>query len=65
MDRIIRIPNIEMYTLQIVNGDLILTPREKFVSDDEINNISLTSSTILNCTIESAGHIFFYEKMIL
>jgi hypothetical protein len=39
MSEIIRIPNIENYIQEIINGELILTPKNlKNCSDDECNN---------------------------
>lgn len=39
MSEIIRIPNIENYIQEIINGELILTPKNlKNCSDDDCNN---------------------------
>jgi len=37
MTEIIHIPNIEKYTQEIINGELILTPKENYITEDELN----------------------------
>jgi hypothetical protein len=53
MTEIIRIPNIEKYTQQIINGELILTPKESYITEDEFNRTILNSSKILYCSVEN------------
>ncbi len=31
------IPNIEKYTQEIINGELILIPKESYITEDEFN----------------------------
>ena len=38
MSEPIRIPNIENYTLEIINGELILTPKKQYMTEQEIIN---------------------------
>ena len=52
MTEIISIPNIEKYTQEIINGELILTPKENYITEDELNRSILTSSKILNCIVK-------------
>lgn len=47
MSQVIRIPNIEEYILEIINNELILTPKKKYITEDELNKISLTHSKII------------------
>ena len=54
----IKISNIENYTMDCINGDLILTPKcthdaeDDYVSEDEILKMDLTNSKILECNIK-------------
>jgi len=57
MTEIIRIPNIENYTQEIINGELILTPKEIYISEDEFNRIILNSSKILSCIVKNGEEI--------
>ena len=57
MSEIIRIPNIENYTQQIINGELVLTPKEIYITDDEFNRTIFNSSKILECSIENRGDL--------
>lgn len=57
MTEIIRIPNIENYTQEIINGELILTPKEIYISEDEFNRIILNSSKILNCIVKNGEEL--------
>ena len=61
MSEIIRIPNIEKYTQEIINGDLILTPKvtpkERYITEDEFNRTILNSSQILECTVKNGEYI--------
>jgi len=53
MNNIIRIPNISNYQHQIINNELVLTPISIFrlISLDELVNINLTNSNIIDCII--------------
>jgi hypothetical protein len=57
MSEIIRIPNIEKYTQEIINGELILTPKESYISEDEFNRTILNSSKILDCIVKNGEDI--------
>jgi hypothetical protein len=57
MSEIIRIPNIEKYTQEIINGELILTPKEIYITEDEFNEIKLNSSKILECIVKKGEEI--------
>lgn len=49
----IHIPNIENYTQEIINGVLILTPKNIFVTKEELEKTDLTKSSILECEIKN------------
>ena len=55
MSDIIRIPNILNYTQEIINGDLILTPKIKIIQSEYelLNNYLFGNSTILECSIKN------------
>jgi len=57
MTEIIRIPNIEKYTQNIINGELILTPREKYITEDELSRTILSHSTILECLVTKGEEV--------
>jgi len=61
---IIRIPNIEMYEQQIINGELILTPKKLYTREDEIEMFDFKGSHIENCIIknEEGEHINISRK---
>jgi len=52
MTTIIRIPNIQDYIQEIVNGELILTPRNIYISNSNLNIIPLIKSIISISTID-------------
>ena len=63
---IIRIPNIEQYTLEMIHGELILTPRileenAMEVTEKELLSYPLHDSTVVQCTIKS-GDILISNK---
>lgn len=57
MSEIIRISNIEKYTQEIINGELILTPKESYITEDELNRTILNSSKILDCIVKNGQDI--------
>jgi hypothetical protein len=63
MTEIIRIPNIEKYTQEIINGELILTlkrvPFETYITEDEFNRTILNSSKIVECIVKDGEKIYF------
>ena len=52
MTELIRIPNIENYTQEIINGELILTPKNQYMTENELNITQITNSTIVECLIK-------------
>ena len=42
----IRIPNIENYTQEIINGELIVTPKKQYMTENDVNITHFTNSTI-------------------
>ena len=48
----IRIPNIENYTQEIINGELILTPKKQYMTENDLNMTKITNSTIEECIIK-------------
>ena len=45
---IIRIPNISRYTQEIINDELILTPKKICIEEEDLNKLCLKSSKIKN-----------------
>jgi len=52
MTEVIRIPNIENYIQEIINGELILTPKKQYITENELNMTQITHSTIVECRIK-------------
>ena len=46
------IPNIENYTREIINGALILTPKQNYITETELNTMPIKGSTIIECIIK-------------
>ena len=57
MSEIIRIPNIENYNQEIINGELILTPKKVYISEDALNNTDIRFSNILECIIKKGDEV--------
>jgi len=55
MTELIRIPNIENYTQEIINGELILTPKKQYITENELNMTQIIHSTIEECIITKEG----------
>ena len=61
MTELIRIPNIENYTQEIINGEqpntrtLILTLKKQYITENELNMTQITHSTIEECIIKKEG----------
>lgn len=53
MSEIIRIPNIEKYTQEIINGELILRPKEIYITEEELKRTLLTHSKVIDCIVKS------------
>lgn len=60
MTDIIRIPNIENYTQEIINGELILTPKniDIFINEENFKKIDFSHAKIIECNI-------YYDKNII
>ena len=63
MNEIIRIPNIENYTIEIINGELIATPKMQFITEHELTNIDLAHSNIKKCIIKRGVEIISIDKI--
>ena len=48
----IRIPNIDNYIQEIINGELIITPKKVYMTENELNMTQITHSTIEECIIK-------------
>lgn len=48
----IRIPNIENYIQEISNGELILTPKQNYITEKDLNELHILHSTIEKCIIK-------------
>jgi len=55
MTKLIRIPNIGDYIQEIINGELILTPKKQYITENELNMTQITHSTIEECIIKKEG----------
>ncbi len=62
MAEIIRIPNIANYIQEIVNGELILTPRKRYITEPEFAALALTKSTILECFVKHGDTVITNKK---
>ena len=58
----IRIPNIKNYTQEIINGELILTPKKQYITENELNMTNITNSTIKECIIKNEEEIISTSK---
>ena len=53
----IHIPNISKYTIEIIDDTLILTPKDVFITEDELYKISLGKSNITSCIVKKGDDI--------
>ena len=58
----LRIPNIENYTQEIINGELILTPKKKYITENELIMTQIKHSTIEECLIKKKEEIISTKK---
>ena len=66
MDNIITIPNIEEYTQQIINNNLVLTRIEPYISEIQFFQKNLKGSKILECKImNEILDIKKYKKLLI
>ena len=49
----IRFPNINNYIQDIINGTLILTPKKKYITENELNMTNIKKSKIEECLIKN------------
>jgi len=62
MADVIRIPNIENYTQEIINGELILTPKKQYITEEELRRVQLAHSVIKECIIKQDDEIISATK---
>ena len=62
MTDLIRIAKIENYTQEIINGDLILTPKKQYLTENELNMTQITHSSIVECLIQKEEEKISTEK---
>ena len=64
MTELIRIPNIENYTQEIINRELILTPKKQYMTDNELNMTPFAYSTIEECEIKKKKILYQHARVI-
>jgi hypothetical protein len=59
MTDIISIPNIENYTIEIIDGKLIATPKiiDLFITEENFLKLNLTDAKIKECIISNGDNI--------
>ena len=62
MSEQIIIRNYEDYDQKIINGNLIFTLKRKYITEDILNETSLTSSRIQDCSIINDENIITNKK---
>jgi len=66
MDNIITIPNIQEFTQQIINGNLVLTRITPFIDEPTLFKKNLRGSTIVECKINNINiDIHKYKKLLI
>lgn len=66
MDNTITIPNIEEFTQQIINGNLVLTKIIPFIDELTLFQKNLRRSTITDCKINNINYnIKKYKKLLI
>ena len=50
MEEII-VRDIENYNIKFINGDLIITPKNDYIDEDDLKFIDLTNSNIIDCRV--------------
>ena len=53
----IHIPNISRYTFEIIDNTLILTPKDVFLTEDELDKTNLVKSSIISCIVKNGAVI--------
>jgi len=64
MNEVIRIPNIDKYIQEIINGQLILTPKKQYITENELNMTVIKKSSIEECLIEKEDETISTKKNI-
>lgn len=62
MSEVIRVINIDKYTQEIINGELILTPKKQYITENELNLMQITHSNIEECLIKKEDEIISTKK---
>jgi len=62
MNEVIRIPNIDKYIQEIINGQLILTPKKQYITENELNMTVIKKSSIEECLIEKEDETISTKK---
>lgn len=64
MSEVIRICNIDLYSIEIVDGTLLATPKEpkQYITTDDFNKCILTSSKIISCIITHGDKIISNKR---
>ena len=57
MTGVIRVPNIENYMQEIINGELIISPKKIYITENELGMTGLTGSKIEECLIKKREEI--------
>ena len=57
MTEIIRIPNINNYIVEIIGGELILTPKDNYITATELSQTCFKHSRILECSIKDGEEV--------
>jgi len=66
MDNTITIPNIQEFTQQIINGNLILTRINPFIDERTLFQKDLRGSTLIYCKINNINNdIHKYKKLLI
>ena len=53
----IHIPNISKYTIEIIDNTLILTPKDVFITEDDLYKTNLGKSKIISCIVKNGTDI--------
>ena len=62
MSQVIRILNIENYTQEIINGELILTPIKQSENEIDIDMTDFSGSIIVECEVKKEEEIITTKK---
>jgi len=62
MSEVIRVINIDKYTQEVINGELILTPKKQYITENELNMTQITHSVIEECLIKKDDEIISTKK---